>query len=110
MTNDPFWAHIDEQIAKLESAETVDAVLAICPHIPGSSCSPGCTDPGHGFFEGSGGDKQVRGALYAAGWTEVWARASYYWCMKPADGPDYLEYVEGDLYRRTVPFHPKEQS
>jgi len=86
-----FWDAIDAQIAALESTTTVDAVLAICPTIPGTSS-------GDGFFEGSGGDKSVLGALKVAGWKVVRYRAHYYWAAQAPDG-SMLTYVEGDLYR-----------
>jgi hypothetical protein len=88
---DPFWANIDRQIAELEEAKTADDVLRICPRIPDVSS-------GHGFFEGSGGDKTVDDALRTAGWTVVWWGASYHWRMRAPDATE-ITYIEGDLYR-----------
>lgn len=91
MSLDEFWAAIDTQRELLRKATTNDAVLRICPAIPGVAS-------GDGFFGGSGGGGSIWGELSEAGWEPVWSDADYYWCMRAPNG-DMLTYVEGDLYR-----------
>lgn len=86
---DGFWAEIDQQVAALRSARTVDEVREIL---------------GAWFFAGSGGDDQLPEVLiYEAGWRTVWWEAVYYCCLEApeaaADGERFLTYIEGDVYR-----------
>jgi hypothetical protein len=99
MTSDTFWATIDAQLKEASTAATADDVLRIFAtarnpygdaHITGAP----------GFFAGSGGDDTLMDALYAAGWSLVWAEASYHWAMRAPDGSG-ITYVEGDLYSGT---------
>lgn len=93
MSLDAFWEHIGRQYDALCKAKSADDVIRICPPIQGTSV-------GEGFFEGSGGDKQVVDALRIAGWKIVWIEAEYYWAMEAPDGSS-VTYVEGDLHRGT---------
>lgn len=87
---DDFWGEIDEQVRRLRTARTVDAVEEIL---------------GGMFFAGSGGDDQLPEVLaYSAGWRIVWWEAVYYCCLEapepsPRDGERFLTYIEGDLVR-----------
>ena len=87
---DDFWKAIETQLEVLKKAKTADDVLFILRKHPDSS--------GHGFFAGGGGDGDVASSLSEAGWTMVWYRANYYWCMQAPNG-DLISYVEGDIYR-----------
>jgi hypothetical protein len=84
-----FWGDINRQLTELRTATTADDVLRILPGGEGGA---------DGFFAGSGGDDTVMEALQAAGWTVIWARASYYYVMRAPDG-DEITYVEGDILR-----------
>lgn len=85
-----FWDAIDEQLAEVRTAATVDEVLAACPPVGGTSV-------GAGFFAGGGGDGQRIDAL-GAGWTVVRYEADYYWVARDREG-GFLSYTEGDLDR-----------
>jgi hypothetical protein len=87
-----FWEAIDAQLAELKSAQGADDVIRI---LGTSDAQDGAAQA---FFAGSGGDGTVRESLYAAGWTNVWIEASYYWAMRAPDG-SVVTYVEGDIYR-----------
>lgn len=91
MSND-FWEAIDAQLDLLRrKGTTAQVVCQILPAVPGLSS-------GDGFFGGSGGDAQVSEVLAENGWTYVWAKAHYHWCMQAPDG-SRITYVEGDLYQ-----------
>lgn len=86
--SDKFWTMIDAQIEELrvaKSATDVLRILAVRDH----------TSPA--FFEGSGGDRSVYGALSEAGWDTVWYEANYHWAMVAPDGSS-ITYVEGDIF------------
>lgn len=90
MSLDAFWQHIADQREKLNTAKTVEEVIAILD--PPSS--------GDAFFAGSGDGDSIAYNLEAAGWRWVWADADYYWVMRePSPGRGLLTYVEGDVYR-----------
>lgn len=96
MDSGTFWAVIDQQIDQLRQARSADDVV----HILATKDNP-YGDPqissAPAFFAGSGGDKSVLGALSAAGWSVVWAEASYYYAMEAPDGSS-ITYIEGDIY------------
>jgi hypothetical protein len=95
--SDKFWDTIREQIAELKSARSADDVGRILSHERnpyGHETHAGGTI---GFFAGSGGDDTVDDALDEAGWSYVWSKASYWWCMEAPDG-SMITYVEGDIY------------
>lgn len=97
MTSTGFWATIDQQLEEATTATTAADVLRIFsadrnPYGPGHSAGP--------FFAGSGGDNTLRDALYTAGWSLAWSKASYYYAMNAPDGSS-ITYVEGDLYPGT---------
>lgn len=52
---------------------------------------------GDAFFPG-GGDDDLMGALTAAGWVVIWARASYFYAARHPDSGAVLTYIEGDVY------------
>jgi hypothetical protein len=98
MSNTAFWATIDQQLEEATAAAGAADVLRIFsagrnPYGPGHSAGP--------FFAGSGGDKTLRAALSAAGWSLAWSKASYYYAMRAPDGST-ITYVEGDLYPGTA--------
>jgi hypothetical protein len=97
MTSNTFWATIGAQLKEASTAGTADDVLRIFsadrnPYGPGHSAGP--------FFAGSGGDATLRDALYEAGWSLAWSKASYHYAMRAPDGSG-ITYVEGDLYPGT---------
>jgi hypothetical protein len=92
MTNDPFWVNVDACLDSLATARTSDAVISILSnHFPERSA-------GDAFFGGSGGDRQLWDSLKLAGWTKVWAEASYHYVAKSSAG-ELITYIEGDVYR-----------
>lgn len=96
MSLEGFWAKIDQQVAELRTASTVDRVMEILGSRPEAAAA--------GFFAGSGGADQLPEVLvYSAGWRPVWWEAVYYCCLEApepaADGERFLTYIEGDLYR-----------
>jgi len=95
MSNNPFWAAVDVQLTELREATTAAAVLSILSQDrnPYGNMSNG----GGGFFAGDASDAWL--ALRAAGWSFVWCRADYYWCMAAPNGASQVTYVEGDVYR-----------
>lgn len=88
--SDSFWEAIDAQLTALKTAKSADDVMSIL--------STGGRQANHGFFGGSGGDGSIAGVLDEAGWSIVWRRADYYWCMQAPDG-SYITYIEGDVER-----------
>ncbi|MFK0231200.1 hypothetical protein ACIQUL_36150 [Streptomyces sp. NPDC090303] len=94
-----FWDEIRRQLKELESAKSADDVLRILAHENNpDQAYPRANRPDEGFFAGSGGGDCVNEALEEAGWSYVWARASYWWAMKAPDG-SVITYIEGDIYR-----------
>jgi hypothetical protein len=94
MTTSGFWAIIDQQLEEATTAASAADVFRIFsadrnPYGPGHSTGP--------FFAGGGGDKTLRAALFAAGWSLAWSKASYYYAMRAPDGST-ITYMEGDLY------------
>ena len=89
---DPFWDNVDKCLAALQSADTVDAVIAVLSHHFDPSS-------GEAFFGGSGGDTQVIDVLRESpNWTILWADAPYHFAAADSAG-DALTYIEGDVYR-----------
>lgn len=94
MSLSKFWEAIDAQLDAIESEkpDTVAAVIDIIGHAHGTR------EPGAGFFAGSGGDRQLRESLVAAGWKITWSDwYHHYEATHPATG-QRLEYIEGDVY------------
>lgn len=96
MSLDGFWAAVDQQLTELKSATSADDVLRILSPERNPYGADSCS--ADGFFAGSGGDDSVWGSLIEAGWTLVWAEASYHYVMRAPDG-SAITYVEGDIYR-----------
>lgn len=102
-----FWTEIDAQLDRIESEKpnTFEGVKAILdgdyPAIRKDANLNGVRtfETTSAFFAGSGGDRTLRSALRAVGWSIVWSEASYYYVAKhPATG-DLLTYIEGDVYK-----------
>lgn len=91
-----FWEQIKHQMDDLLGARTAADVVRICRPIEADVAA--YVQPGHGFFQGSGGDYDMREPLREAGWTTVWCRARYYWAMLAPDGNGGITYIEGDVY------------
>lgn len=96
MSLDGFWEAIEAQLKELKSAKNADDVLRILAQ-DRNPYGPDHNTSGRGFFAGSGGDDSVEDALDVAGWTHVWRKAHYHWCMRAPDGSE-ITYVEGDIY------------
>ncbi|MFC9591538.1 hypothetical protein ACFTUC_17330 [Streptomyces sp. NPDC056944] len=98
--SDPFWDAIRTQLKELEQAKCADDVIRILSpeRNPYGSDWDGMDGAAEGFFAGSGGDGRVNEALEEAGWSYVWARATYWWAMQAPDG-SVITYIEGDIYR-----------
>lgn len=92
MSLDPFWKEIDAQLDRIEAEKptTYEALVEIIPGTPGMAASKA-------FFAGSGGDRQLSGALLNAGWRYLHVDASYYYSMVSPTGAE-ITYVEGDVY------------
>lgn len=92
MTKDPFWENVEACLDSIETARTSDAVISVLnKHFPEGAS-------GDAFFGGSGGDRQLWDSLAVAGWTKVWAEASYYYVATNPAG-ELITYIEGDVYR-----------
>lgn len=89
--HDPFWAEVDRKLDLIEASkpDTAAAVLAAL----------GSTER-TGFFEGSGGDRQLLDSLLLAGWKVSEYEAIYFWTAKHPRTASTLEYIEGDVYSR----------
>lgn len=95
-----FWDEIKAQLARISKAKTADEVIAILnddQYTEAREYGAHNTGP-DAFFGGSGGDDSLMSALSAAGWSIVWAEASYYYVAKAPNG-DLLTYVEGDVFK-----------
>jgi hypothetical protein len=90
---DAFWAAIEAQLDLLKTAKSADEVVTI---LGGKQVGVAAGDA---FFAGGGGNGSIAGVLREAGWSVVWFKADYHWCMQAPDGSQ-LTYVEGDVYRR----------
>ena len=96
MTLDGFWAKVDAQLGECQQAGSAGDVLRILATSGNPSGDPAVTSA-PAFFAGSGGDDSLMAALEVAGWTLIWAEASYHWSMRAPDGSE-ITYVEGDVY------------
>jgi hypothetical protein len=100
MSADPFWTAVAAQLSELRTAASADDVLRILaparnPYGPGWDSMDGAAE---GFFAGSGGNDSVWDALDDAGWSQVWARAAFFYALTAPDG-SVITYIEGDVYR-----------
>lgn len=92
---DAFWQAIDDQLDRASEATTVDELLAVFTDAPVDADARGS---GHGFFAGSGGDRQVLDVLDRAHWSFPHIEATYWWVAEDHNG-DRVTYCEGDLDR-----------
>jgi transposase-like protein len=97
---DVFWVGVDAMLDRIvaEQPNTFDGVVAVLEGDYGYDYKTysGTTRP---FFPGGGGDRSLKSALESAGWTTVWADASYYYCMRHSATGETLTYMEGDVRR-----------
>ena len=96
--SDSFWTLIEAQLTELKTAATADDVCRILSFARNPQGEGDAGSTCHGFFAGSGGDGTVQDSLLCAGWSLVWAEASYYYVMR-APGGSLLTYIEGDVYK-----------
>ncbi|OKH70836.1 hypothetical protein EB72_24900 [Mycobacterium sp. SWH-M1] len=91
---DRYWANYDACLDRVAAdGQSAQAVLGILKdHFEPSS--------GDAFFP-DGADRTLLGSLDEAGWSGVWVRAAYHWCMRSPAG-DELTFVEGDVYLGNV--------
>ena len=95
--SDAFWENIERQLDMIEEVKpnTASHVVDILKEF--QEIDNFFVD-GDGFFEGSGGDRQLIESLWIAGWKTTWMEADYYWIAQhPATG-EQLKYIEGDVY------------
>ncbi len=88
MSLDSFWHVIELQLEKASRAKSASDVLRIFAIENHNSPA---------FFAGSGGDGSLMESLTDAGWSTLWARASYHYAMQAPDGSS-ITYVEGDIF------------
>ncbi|WP_181273620.1 hypothetical protein [Brevibacterium oceani] len=103
-----FWGQIDHQLDRIEHERptTFDEVRTLLLDLEYEQIVldvhrnfPRAFDLDSAFFAGSGGDRQLRQALHAAGWRTTESRASYYYTMRHRDTGEELTYIEGDVVR-----------
>lgn len=96
--SDQFWEHIDTVLRAAASTSTVDQlVLALKIGPDQDSRDLGAA----AFFAGSGGEKQLADALDGSRWDVSFVEGDYHWkAVSKTDG-SVIEYIEGDVYRRT---------
>jgi hypothetical protein len=94
MNLDQFWREYAEGCAELVGVQTVEKVIDICYRRWGSSA-------GDAFFPGQSGDIELIEILLDAGWSTVWAEASYFYAIRQPGAVDapVLTYIEGDVQR-----------
>lgn len=83
---DGFWEEIGQQLDTIieTKPDTVDKIIKIL---------------GGPFFAGSGGDRQMYGTLFDAGWHIYWSEAEYHFKARHPVTGECLAYVEGDVYK-----------
>lgn len=91
--SDPFWTNVNDSLDTIETdrPDTAAGVVNILNDYSAPSA-------GDAFFPGSGGDRQLIDALRPAGWSVVWAEASYYYVARHDVSDETLTYIEGDVY------------
>jgi hypothetical protein len=89
------WDMVNAQVDELKSAKSADDVMRILSRERNGQWHAGS---GEGFFAGSGGDRSVLGALYAAGWQMAWSESPIYYVLRAPNG-DLITYCEGDVDR-----------
>jgi len=91
-----FWESVGRSLDEIAKVSTVEEVIEVLNRYFAQDWSHATS--GTAFFPGSGGDRQLTEGLRAAGFTVVWAEASYYYVARDRQGA-YLTYMEGDVYR-----------
>lgn len=91
MSLNDFWRNVDECVAAVRTAPTVEAVIDVL----NAHFSPSAGDA---FYGGSGGTDLYAVIADAPGWSIVWSEADYFFVARDAQG-GLLTYVEGDVYR-----------
>ncbi|MEB3023365.1 MULTISPECIES: Clp protease/crotonase-like domain-containing protein [Mycolicibacter] len=93
-----FWEEIKQVLAEAAQAKTADELIAAVRKGPNQD-----SGSGDAFFAGSGGDDQLVEALYDAGpWSITWREGDYHWRATSSVDGSVIEYIEGDVYRRTT--------
>lgn len=91
-----FWAAIDAQLRQCQQARSANDVLRILDTAGNPHDDPSITGA-PAFFAGGGGGASLLAALESAGWSLIWAEASYHYAVRAPDG-SAITYVEGDVY------------
>lgn len=106
-----FWAQIAHQLERIRRTEasTFDEVRSILLDPIYDEIVADVNknwerrfDTDSAFFAGSGGEHSLYSALVAAGWSTIWARASYHYAMVHDRTGEKLTYIEGDVERGEV--------
>lgn len=98
---DDFWTAVNAQLDRIEAErpDTFAGVAAILDPIIDQGAIYGTPPgPGRAFFAGSGGDRSLWSALYAAGWRRTWIDADYYYTAEHPVTGAVLTYCEGDVF------------
>lgn len=109
-----FWAQIDHQLDRIER-ECPDSFAAVREILLDPAYNEVQEDihrnferkfpESAAFFAGSGGERQLRGSLRAAGWIVTTSLAWYYWDAEHPVTKSTLTYIEGDVLRGTLRDH-----
>jgi len=91
-----FWEKVGNSLDDIAKATTVDEVIEILNRYFAEDWA--ASTDGDALFPGSGGDRQLNGALRAAGFNVIWAEACYFYVAEDRYGK-LLTYIEGDVYR-----------
>lgn len=94
---DDFWSQIQDVLSGAALARTADELISTVRKGPSQE-----SGAGDAFFAGSGGDDQLIEVLEDSGyWTCTRIESDYWWKAQSKLDASVVEYVEGDLYRRS---------
>lgn len=98
-----FWTHVDATLDRIETEKptTAEEVIKILHTGPDAEVGGPITQD-HGFFAGSGGDRQLISALHTCGWRQTWVDFGFFYVATQVVTGSQLTYIEGDVYAGDV--------